>query len=75
MGVPGMDTVENKGFSVVEGAKVNGNSALVSISSRRYDTNIEESNVVQILRNKEIETEERLEKSPLHLSLRELSIV
>ena len=33
-----------------------------------------ENDIVQTLRNKEKETEERLEKSPLHHSLKELSI-
>ena len=75
MGVSDMDTVENKGFNVTEHGTVNepNGSALVRVNVNSQ--NPIESNAVQILRNKEKETEERLEKSPLHLSLRELSIV
>ena len=88
MGTPGIERVENKGFNVVERATVNVNPAdtveylakETIISEKLIPTRFPgesqfvESNAVQILRNKEIETEERIAKSPLHLSLRELSI-
>ena len=66
-----MERTENKVVSVVESATVNVNESCVSEHLPVEVENWEESSAVKILKNNEKETEERIAKSPLHLSLRE----
>ena len=83
MGVSDMEMTENKGFNVVERATVNANSngwrpTLDVLYVNRFldrSNNVldMERKIVETLENKEIETEERIANSPLHLSLRELT--